>query len=141
MPRPCLRPAKGPSDSLASGPRRSGGPPSPSGASSPVSAPTSSWTKAAAPGGSPTDEALLYYEEVTAQRRDPPVIILLHGRGADERDLLPIVPYIAKGWNAVSIRAPLEFPMGGFAWYEFVPNGGPERASFQESLARLSRTL
>jgi len=93
------------------------------------------------PGGDPTEEALLYYEEIPSSHREAPALMLLHGRGADERDLLPVVDYIAKGWNAVSIRAPFEFPGGGFAWYDFLREGGPEPKSLRQSLNRLASTL
>ncbi len=67
--------------------------------------------------------------------------MLLHGRGADENDLPPIVDYVARGWNAVSIRAPIEFPQGGFAWYEFTPTLGPQAASLKQGIRVLLNTL
>lgn len=83
----------------------------------------------------------LYYEEVQGRSPDAPLLVLLHGRGADENDLPPIVDYVARGWNAVSIRAPIEFPMGGYAWYHFLTDAGPEPRSFKEAAVRLGATL
>jgi phospholipase/carboxylesterase len=87
-----------------------------------------------------TDEPL-YFEEVVSPNRAAPVLVLLHGRGADERDLLPIVDYVARGWSAVSIRAPIAFPMGGWAWYDFLQDAGPEPKSLAHALTRLEATL
>ncbi|MFD1722250.1 alpha/beta hydrolase [Amnibacterium endophyticum] len=45
------------------------------------------------------------------------LLVLLHGLGADERDLLPLAPELALDDAVVSLRAPL--PWGpGFAWAE-----------------------
>jgi phospholipase/carboxylesterase len=83
----------------------------------------------------------LYYEEVPGRSREAPLLVLLHGRGADESDLPPIVEYVARGWNAVSVRAPLEFQGGGYAWYHFLQGGGPEERSLAAGVAALKVTL
>jgi phospholipase/carboxylesterase len=88
-----------------------------------------------------SDAEPLYFEDVPSPTRKGPLLILLHGRGADEGDLLPIVDYVARGWNAVSIRAPIQFPMGGYAWYHFLQDAGPEPHSLKEGVARLDATL
>lgn len=44
-------------------------------------------------------------------------IIIMHGYGADEYDLLPIVKQFQGNYNAISIQAPIELDWGGFAWY------------------------
>ena len=47
---------------------------------------------------------------------EQPVVVLLHGYGADERDLPGIMSYLPNlPW--VSPRAPLPTEHGGFAWY------------------------
>lgn len=83
----------------------------------------------------------LYYEDIPGSARGGPLLVLLHGRGADENDLPPIVDYVARGWNAVSVRAPIEFPQGGFAWYEFTPTLGPQPESLQAGTRALLDTL
>ncbi len=44
-------------------------------------------------------------------------LIIMHGYGADEYDLLPIVKQFQGNYNAISIQAPIELDWGGFAWY------------------------
>lgn len=83
----------------------------------------------------------LYYEEVQGRAPDAPLLVLLHGRGADENDLPPIVDYVARGWNAASIRAPIEFPQGGYAWYQSPPASGPEGSSLRPAIESLTATI
>ena len=87
------------------------------------------------------DSEPLYYEEVPGKSRDAPLLVLLHGRGADENDLPPLVDYVARGWNAVSIRAPLEFEGGGYAWYHFLQRGGPDERTLGASIKALEATI
>jgi phospholipase/carboxylesterase len=47
----------------------------------------------------------------------PPLLVLLHGIGADERDLLPLAGAVAPRFLCVSVRAPYEAPPMGHAWY------------------------
>jgi len=66
-----------------------------------------------------------------------PCLLLLHGRGADELDLLGLADELDPRLFVVSARAPLR--MGpGYAWYHLQRIGDPEPASFQASLAALS---
>lgn len=48
-----------------------------------------------------------------------PLVVLLHGYGADEKDLFGLVPYLPDGVAAASIAAPLTppWPMPGRSWY------------------------
>jgi phospholipase/carboxylesterase len=85
------------------------------------------------------EEPLLAYEEVAGQSPDSPLLLLLHGLGANEHDLLPLVDYIARGWHALSVRAPFETPFGGWAWYDFVQGAGPERSSYRKAVGELDR--
>ncbi len=63
-------------------------------------------------------------------------LLLLHGRGADEADLLPVADSLDPRLFVVSARAPL--PLGpGFAWYHLADIGDPDPASFEASLAAL----
>ena len=45
-----------------------------------------------------------------------PLLVLLHGFGADEKDLMTLRPYIDPAWAMVSIRAPFR-EGAGFRWY------------------------
>lgn len=68
-----------------------------------------------------------------------PAIIVLHGRGADERDLLPVAGHLPDGLATVSLRAP-EPLMGGYTWYELDLSAGglhesqPDPRGFRRSL-------
>lgn len=46
-----------------------------------------------------------------------PTVLLLHGWGADERDLTGLAGYLPSGIAWASVRAPLRHPNGGYAWY------------------------
>ena len=47
----------------------------------------------------------------------PPLMVVLHGYGADERDLLALTSYFDPRLRVVSIRAPLALMQGGYAWF------------------------
>lgn len=57
---------------------------------------------------------------------DRPLLVLLHGYGADERDLFGLVPYLPTEFVIAAPRAPLTppFPAPGFSWYPI-----PDRSS------------
>jgi phospholipase/carboxylesterase len=68
----------------------------------------------------------------------PPALILLHGRGADEEDLLGLSEYLDDRLFIVSPRAPFSFAMGGgHTWYDLVEIGNPDDAMFTESFDKL----
>jgi phospholipase/carboxylesterase len=67
---------------------------------------------------------------VVRGRQEPDrLLLLIHGKGADEHDLEPLVAHLdpESRFLAVLPRAPLPF-MGGWQWYETdgIPRGGPE---------------
>jgi phospholipase/carboxylesterase len=68
-----------------------------------------------------------------------PALLLLHGRGTDERDLLPLARELDPRLYVVTARAPFQFPWGGYMWYQLDEQGVgyPEGATLDESLARL----
>lgn len=67
-------------------------------------------------------------------------VLLLHGRGADEFDLLPLLGGWGESFDLVSARAP--HPMRpGYAWYDLKALGEPEPESFQQGLAYLEALL
>jgi len=47
----------------------------------------------------------------------PPLLVLLHGVGADERDLLPLAEAFDPRFLCASVRGPYEAPPMGHAWY------------------------
>jgi phospholipase/carboxylesterase len=76
---------------------------------------------------------------------DGPLLVLLHGRGADEGDLLSLGRLLMPGATTVAPRAP--FPGaawgygGGYAWYRYLHGTTPEPTSFREGQARLAAFL
>lgn len=89
-------------------------------------------------------DADLPLEHVTIEPRteidgSPPVVFVLHGRGADEQDLLPIAQRLPDELFVVSFRAPNRL-MGGYTWYELdLSVGGlhesqPHPTEFRRSL-------
>lgn len=80
-----------------------------------------------------------------------PAVVLLHGRGADEQDLLPMAQQLPDELHVLSVRAPDALRVGrtrdgdpsraaGYTWYDLdLGRGGlhasqPDEADFQRSL-------
>ena len=59
-------------------------------------------------------------------------LVLLHGRGADEQDLFPLLDFLdpERRLVAATPRAPLALPPGGFHWYAFRAVGFPDPETF-----------
>jgi phospholipase/carboxylesterase len=68
-----------------------------------------------------------------------PTLILLHGRGANEEDLLGLVSYLSPQLLCIAARAPFYFPYGGYTWYDLREIGTPDQNQFEESYQRLTQ--
>jgi phospholipase/carboxylesterase len=69
-----------------------------------------------------------------------PCLMLLHGRGADENDLLGLSPYLDERLLIISPRAPLPFDFGsGYTWFGMLDIFQPELTSLRESEQKLSQ--
>ncbi|RPH36021.1 phospholipase [bacterium] len=66
-----------------------------------------------------------------------PTLIMLHGRGADEEDLLGLSSFLDDRLLCISARAPFSFPYGGYTWYDIGQVGVPLPGMFDESYAKL----
>jgi phospholipase/carboxylesterase len=66
-------------------------------------------------------------------------LILLHGRGADERDLGPLLDVLDPDRRLLGLtpRGPLALPPGGAHWYEVRRIGYPDRATFDTTWSTL----
>jgi phospholipase/carboxylesterase len=47
-----------------------------------------------------------------------PLVVFLHGRGADETDLIDLAADLPRSFAYASLRGPLELPEGGYRWFE-----------------------
>jgi phospholipase/carboxylesterase len=71
-----------------------------------------------------------------------PTLIFLHGRGANEDDLLGLSEYLDERFLFISVRAPYPFEWGGgFTWYEIIGAGKPEPQMHGESYRRLMQFI
>jgi phospholipase/carboxylesterase len=65
------------------------------------------------------DSAAALWSVAAAERGERPLLLMLHGYGADERDLFGLTPYLPPRYVVASVRAPLAppFPAPGYSWY------------------------
>jgi phospholipase/carboxylesterase len=65
------------------------------------------------------DAGAVLWSADAGEREGRPLLILLHGYGADERDLFGLVPYLPAAFAVAALRAPLAppFPAPGYSWY------------------------
>ena len=70
-------------------------------------------------------------------------LVLLHGRGADEHDLFPLLDALdpERRLLGVTPRAPLVLPPGGRHWYAFRALGFPDPDTFLPTLESASAWL
>ena len=89
--------------------------------------------------GIPTTlEHRVLHPEGTREAKHP-TVIMLHGRGADEEDLLSLAEEYDPRLLVLSVRAPYPFSYGsGFTWYDVGTIGTPDPAMFRHSYGLLS---
>jgi phospholipase/carboxylesterase len=70
-------------------------------------------------------------------------LMLLHGRGADEQDLYPLLDVLDPDRRLLGVtpRAPLALPPGGAHWYALHQIGSPDRTTFRNTFALASGWL
>jgi phospholipase/carboxylesterase len=86
------------------------------------------------------DHLVLPPEEATGGTH--PAVILLHGRGANEEDLVGLAGGFDKRLMILSVRAPFPFSYdGGYTWYDIGALGAPEPRMFRESSERLEQFI
>jgi phospholipase/carboxylesterase len=71
------------------------------------------------------------------------LLVLLHGRGADEHDLFPLLDLLdpERRLLGATPRGPLRLPPGGAHWYAVREIGYPDPATFAETYTLASRWL
>jgi phospholipase/carboxylesterase len=71
------------------------------------------------------------------------LLVLFHGRGADERDLYPLLDHLDPGRRLLGAtpRGPLHLPPGGAHWYAVHEIGYPDPDTFLSTFGRASSWL
>jgi phospholipase/carboxylesterase len=89
------------------------------------------------------DLDLLQHEVRPAAGEPLGALVLLHGRGTDEFDLLPVLDELDPERRLVGVtpRAPLELSPGGFHWYISRAVGYPDAETFRQTFGLLTRWL
>lgn len=79
------------------------------------------------------DASVALWSAEPADRAGRPLLVMLHGYGADERDLFGLAPYLPHEFVVVAVRAPLAppWPAPGFSWYP-IGNATADRGSGTE---------
>ena len=87
-------------------------------------------------------DALTYLSRPAAGEPDG-LLVLFHGRGADERDLYPLLDLLdpERRLLGVTPRGPLHLPPGGAHWYAVHEIGFPDPGTFTATLAHASSWL
>lgn len=82
---------------------------------------------------------------VVREAAGPPegALVLLHGRGADEHDLQPVLDALDphRRLTGITVGAPLALPPGGRHWYIVPRVGFPDPPTFAATYAQLTATL
>jgi phospholipase/carboxylesterase len=70
-------------------------------------------------------------------------LVLLHGRGSDERDLVPLLDALDPDARlvGVTLRAPLELAPGAYFWYVVRRLGHPDPPTFLSTLTQVGDWL
>jgi phospholipase/carboxylesterase len=78
-----------------------------------------------------------------AAREPQGALVLLHGRGADENDLFPLLDLLdpERRLLGATARGPLRLPPGGAHWYAVERIGYPDPGTFHSTYARLTAWL
>ena len=86
---------------------------------------------------------MLKHLERPARGEPEGLLALLHGRGADEHDLFPLLDALdpARRLLGVTPRGPLHLPPGGAHWYAVHEIGYPDPTTFTETFALASDWL
>jgi len=88
----------------------------------------------------PAGEPVVAWSAAPDQRAGRPLLVALHGRGATERDLVGLAPYLPSGLVIAAVRGPIH-EGGGFAWFANRGIGRPIPESLATHTGALLRWL
>lgn len=88
---------------------------------------------------SPLDADAVLWSAEPPERDGRPLLVLLHGYGADERDLFGLIPYLPQAFAVAAVRAPSTppFPAPGYSWYPIEGLESRDPAHVTSAAARL----
>jgi len=88
-------------------------------------------------------DALVHRARPAADGEPQGALVLLHGRGADENDLVPLLDVMDQAHRLVGAtpRGPLTLPPGGAHWYAVRAVGYPDPDTFRPTYERLTGWL
>ncbi len=82
-------------------------------------------------------EPIVVWRRPAKRGASTPLVVMLHGRGADEHDLIDLAADLPRGFAFASLRAPLELPEGGYRWFEDRGVGRPVAKSLRAAVDRI----
>lgn len=87
----------------------------------------------------PLDPDVVLWSAEPADRADRPLLVVLHGYGADERDLFALVPFLPPDFVVAAVRAPLPppWPTPGHSWYPIDDLDGRNPQKVTDAASRL----
>jgi phospholipase/carboxylesterase len=85
------------------------------------------------------DDAVVLWSAAADARAGRPLLVMLHGYGADERDLFGLVPFLPEGFVVAAVRAPLAppWPAPGYSWYPIEGLDGRDPDAVTTAASRL----
>jgi len=86
-------------------------------------------------------ESIVVWRRPVKRGPHTPLVVLLHGRGADENDLIDIADTLPTTFVYASIRAPVALPEGGYNWFESRGVARPVAQSLRASMDALRAWL
>jgi phospholipase/carboxylesterase len=79
-------------------------------------------------------EPIVVWRRPSKRGASTPLVVLLHGRGADENDLIDLASDLPREFAYASVRGPIALPEGGYRWFEDRGLGRPVAASMQSTV-------
>jgi phospholipase/carboxylesterase len=85
------------------------------------------------------DDDVVLWSVAAGARAGRPLLVMLHGYGADERDLFGLAPFLPEQFAIAAVRAPLAppWPAPGYSWYPIEGLDGRDPGAVTTAASRL----